>query len=97
MQPAPSQIVPFLLAALVMWSIYRRLRRSFGRQRLRPVQMGIRIGLFVRARPIACARQGSAHGRRRHEHRVCYYGVVLWKSKHLTAEELAVEPAPLPQ
>jgi hypothetical protein len=28
---------------------------------------------------------------------VCYYGVVLWKSKHLTAEELAVEPAPLAQ
>ena len=28
---------------------------------------------------------------------VCYYSVVLWKSKHLTAEELADEPAPLPQ
>jgi hypothetical protein len=26
---------------------------------------------------------------------VCYFSVVLWKSKHLTAEELAVEPAPL--
>jgi len=28
---------------------------------------------------------------------VCYYSAVLWKSKHLTAEELAPEPAPLPQ
>src|SRR5208282_2702700 len=47
MDSASSQIMPFLLAALVVWSIYRRLRRSFGKQRLRPAQMSIRIGLFL--------------------------------------------------
>jgi len=46
MQPDFSRIVPFLLAALVMFAIYRRLRRSFGRQRLRPTLMTVRIVLL---------------------------------------------------
>lgn len=198
MHPTSSQIVPFLLAALVVWSVYRRLRRSFGKQRLRPVQMSIRIGLFLLIGAlllpsvlhanvhstayvesllggliagIALAIFGAARTRYLREqgqlyfvphtytglavsllflgrlvfrfvqvysmqtaahgdatslappggnpgyaaasmvnspltfglfyvlvgYYVCYYGVVLWKSKHLTAEELEVEPAPLAQ
>jgi hypothetical protein len=42
-----SQIGPFLLAALVVFGIYRRLRRSFGQQLLRPVRMQIRIGVLL--------------------------------------------------
>jgi hypothetical protein len=198
MHPASSQIVPFLFAALVVWSIYRRLRRSFGKQRLRPVQMGIRIGLFLLIgglllpsvmhssvylaslesllggllAGVALAVWGASRTRYLREqgqlfyvphtytglavsllflgrlvyrfvqvyslqsaaqggaaaataagspnpgfaaasmvstpltlglfyvlvgYYVCYYSVVLWKSKHLTAEELATAPAPLPQ
>jgi hypothetical protein len=195
MHSTSSQIVPFLLAAVVVWSVYRRLRRSFGKQRLRPVQMSIRIGLFLligtlllapvlHANPhsssyleslagglvagIALAMFGASRTRYLREdgqlffvphtytglavsllflgrlvyrflqvysmqsaahgesaalaapgtnpyasmvnspltfglfyvlvgYYVCYYGVVLWKSKHLTAEELEVEPAPVAQ
>lgn len=31
-----------LVAALLMWAVYRRLRRSFGRQRVSPARMGFR-------------------------------------------------------
>jgi hypothetical protein len=47
MQPSFSQIYPFLLAALVVWVVYRRLRRTFGKQVLHPVRMGVRIGVLV--------------------------------------------------
>jgi len=33
--------------ALVLFALYRRFRRNFGRQPLRPVPMGIRIGLLA--------------------------------------------------
>jgi len=175
-----SQIVPFLLAALIVWSVYRRLRRSFGKQRLYPVLMGMRIGLLlliacvlllpsvVRSTPyleglvvglcagIALALWGASRTRYLREdgqlffvphtytglavsllflgrlvyrafqfssagpqpasfaasmvsspltfglfyvlvgYYVCYYSVVLRKSKHLTPEEL-IAPAPLAQ
>jgi hypothetical protein len=42
-----SQIVPFLIAILVVFAIYRRLRRSFGQQPLRPVRMSVRIALLL--------------------------------------------------
>lgn len=42
-----SQIVPFLIALLVVFAIYRRLRRSFGQQPLRPVRMQVRIVLLL--------------------------------------------------
>jgi hypothetical protein len=42
-----SQIGPFLLAALVVFVIYRRFRRSFGRQLLRPARMTLRIVLLA--------------------------------------------------
>ena len=42
-----SQIGPFLIAALAVFIIYRRLRRSFGQQLLRPVRMQVRIVILL--------------------------------------------------
>ena len=42
-----SQIFPFLFAALIVFALYRRLRRSFGRQLLRPGRMILRIVLIT--------------------------------------------------
>ena len=42
-----SQIAPFLTAILVLFVIYRRFRRSFGQQPLRPVRMQVRIVLLL--------------------------------------------------
>jgi hypothetical protein len=52
MRPDFSPMVPFLLAGLVVFAVYRRLRRSFGRQPLRPRRMTARIVLLS---VIACA------------------------------------------
>ena len=41
------RITPYLIAALVVWGIYRRLRRSFGRQRVREGLMWLRIGILT--------------------------------------------------
>ena len=57
MQPDFSQIGPFLIAALVVFAVYRRLRRSFGRQPLRPRRMTIRIVLLA---VIGCALMPAA-------------------------------------
>jgi hypothetical protein len=46
MQPDFSKIGPFLVSALVVFAIYRRLRRSFGRQLVRPGRMTVRIVLL---------------------------------------------------
>jgi hypothetical protein len=42
-----SQIGPPLFAVLVVFLVYRRLRRNFGRQPLRPVRMRVRIALLA--------------------------------------------------
>lgn len=42
-----SQIVPYLIALLVLFVIYRRFRRSFGQQPLRPVRMQVRIAVLL--------------------------------------------------
>ena len=42
-----SQIVPFLAAILVLFVIYRRFRRSFGQQPLRPLRMQVRIVVLL--------------------------------------------------
>jgi len=42
-----SQIFPFLFTALIVFALYRRLRRSFGRQPLRPARMILRIVLIT--------------------------------------------------
>ncbi len=49
MQPDFSQIMPYLIAALVVYAIYRRFRRSFGRQPLRAGRMTLRIVLLSAA------------------------------------------------
>src|SRR5260370_11513546 len=52
MPPDFSQIGPFLFAALIVFAIYRRLRRSFGRQLLQPGRMTLRIVLLA---AVGCA------------------------------------------
>jgi hypothetical protein len=47
MPPDFSQIGPFLFAGLVVFAIYRRFRRNFGRQLLRPGRMTLRIVLLA--------------------------------------------------
>jgi hypothetical protein len=47
MHPDFSQIGPFLLAALVVYGVYRRFRRNFGRQLLRPARMMVRSVLLA--------------------------------------------------
>jgi hypothetical protein len=47
-----SQFAPYLIAVLVVFAIYRRLRRSFGRQPLRRGRMIARIALLA---IVACA------------------------------------------
>ena len=43
----PRLITPYLIAALVAWSLYRRARRMFGRQRVLEGRMWVRIGLLT--------------------------------------------------
>ena len=38
--------IPILMAGLIAWSIYRRVRRNIGRQKLRPVRITISIVLL---------------------------------------------------
>jgi len=47
MQPDFSKIGPFLVSALVIFAIYRRFRRSFGRQLLGPGRMTVRVALLA--------------------------------------------------
>ena len=42
-----SQIGPFLLALVLLFVIYRRFRRNFGQQPLRPVRMQVRIVVLL--------------------------------------------------
>ena len=42
-----AQIGPYVLAALVVFAVYRRFRRNFGRQPLRPKRMTFRILLLT--------------------------------------------------
>jgi hypothetical protein len=57
MQPDFSQIGPFLFAALVVFAIFRRFRRNFGRQELRPGRMTLRIVVLA---AVCCALLPSA-------------------------------------
>jgi hypothetical protein len=57
MQPDFSQIGPLLIAVLVVFTVSRRLRRSFGRQPLRPRRMTVRIVLLT---VIGCALMPAA-------------------------------------
>jgi hypothetical protein len=43
----PKQLTPLLIAALVIFALYRRVRRSFGRQPLRRGRLMFRAGLLL--------------------------------------------------
>jgi hypothetical protein len=47
MQADYSRVLPYFIAIMVVWAIYRRLRRSFGQQPVRPVRMRIRMGILL--------------------------------------------------
>jgi hypothetical protein len=47
MQIDYASIVPYAIAVLAVLLVYRRLRRSFGRQRLSPVRLGLRMALLL--------------------------------------------------
>ena len=47
MPPDYSRILPWLFALLIPLALYRRFRRNFGRQPLRPRRMSIRIAIFL--------------------------------------------------
>jgi hypothetical protein len=42
-----TRIWPWIFAGLIAWSLYRRFRRNFGRQPLRPARMGMRMVLLI--------------------------------------------------
>lgn len=43
----PRLFTPYLIAAVIVWALYRRMRRSFGRQRVRDGRMWARIGILT--------------------------------------------------
>lgn len=43
----PRLVTPYLITALVIWALYRRMRRSFGRQRVQEKRMWVRIGILT--------------------------------------------------
>jgi hypothetical protein len=43
----PRVVTPYLVTALVVWALYRRMRRSFGRQRVQEKRMWFRIGILT--------------------------------------------------
>lgn len=47
MPPDYLRILPWVFALLIPLALYRRLRRTFGRQLLRPKRMIVRIAIFV--------------------------------------------------
>jgi hypothetical protein len=47
MPPDYSRIAPWIIAAIVAFAIYRRFRRNFGRQLLRPTRMILRIVILL--------------------------------------------------
>jgi hypothetical protein len=54
--------LPFFLPALLLWVVYRRVRRNFGLQRWRPTRIAIRIGLLsLIAAMLAASALASPH------------------------------------
>jgi drug/metabolite transporter superfamily protein YnfA len=43
----PHSLTPLIIAALVIWAVYRRVRRTFGPQSVRPRALAIRAGIFT--------------------------------------------------
>jgi len=51
----PRLVTPYLLTALVVWGFYRRMRRSFGRQRVKDALMWLRVGILTLAAVLIAA------------------------------------------
>lgn len=58
----PNVIAPLVIAPLIVWRLYARTRRNFGRQPIQPKRMWIRVGLFS-AVTLLVATQGLLHAR----------------------------------
>src|SRR5579875_3472826 len=43
---SPNVIVPVVVAPLIVWRLYMRLRRNFGRQPIRPKRMWTRVAIL---------------------------------------------------
>ena len=43
----PPLVIPAIVAPLLAWTIWRRVRSQFGRQPIRRGRMGLRIGIFA--------------------------------------------------
>ncbi|HEX5459971.1 MAG TPA: hypothetical protein VFX20_08365 [Steroidobacteraceae bacterium] len=57
----PRLVTPYLIAALVIFGLYRRMRRSFGRQRVTEGRMWLRIGIFTVITVLVAASTVAAH------------------------------------
>ena len=44
---SPNVILPIVAAPLIVWRLYARMRRNFGRQPIRPKRMWTRVGFLV--------------------------------------------------
>jgi hypothetical protein len=55
----PKSITPVLIAALVVWALYRRMRRSFGRQSVRAGQIWFRIATLTLVGGLVVAMSGA--------------------------------------
>lgn len=44
---SPNIIVPIVVAPLIVWRLYARTRRSFGRQPIQPKRMWTRVAIFA--------------------------------------------------
>jgi len=42
----PKLITPLIVSALVVWALYRRVRRTFGRQPVQPPRLYLRAGIL---------------------------------------------------
>ncbi|MES2404915.1 MAG: DUF1453 domain-containing protein [Pseudomonadota bacterium] len=58
----PNVIVPIVVAPLIVWRLYARTRRSFGRQPIQPRRMWTRVG-FLAVVAVLVAAQGFVHPR----------------------------------
>jgi len=43
----PRVVTPYLITAIIVFALYRRVRRSIGRQRVQEKRMWVRIGIFI--------------------------------------------------
>lgn len=59
---SPNVIVPIVIAPLIVWRLYARTRRSFGRQPIRPKRMWTRVG-FLAVVAVLVAAQGFVEPR----------------------------------